>query len=391
MIPERDLVLKCIYDCGDDDERLISELNDIVENSGPEAYRVIFHVLTHLDIETEKGKKCWEEILGHREAMNRSLGRNVNLRTVICDYFCSIDKSLKNPKVVELHIFESKANSAKYDYLTGLYTRNYFDGMLERELARARRHKIEMAVLFFDIDDFKRINDTYGHLAGDLTLKNVAGIIMNEIRSEDIAARYGGEEIVVLLPETGKAKALVVGERVREKVESTAVEYREEKIGLTISAGLSAYPLDADNCESLIRYADKALYKAKGYGKNNVFLYSQNKRRYLRVDFRTEVRFRKIGFNEERSSNARSKNISLSGILFESPKPLEIGTKIEIRIPFEPADIELTIIGTVVRIEVYDSGMYDIGVSFLETDDVTKNEISRYLIRQLRNMEVSFS
>ena len=90
MLPERDLVLKCIYDCGADDEKLISEVNRIVGESGPEAYPVILHVLTHLDIDPVKGKKCWDEILAHRETMNRSLGRRVNLRTVICDYFCSI-------------------------------------------------------------------------------------------------------------------------------------------------------------------------------------------------------------------------------------------------------------------------------------------------------------
>lgn len=389
MKVERESVLKCIYECGDDDEKLVSELDRIVEESGDDTYRVIFHVLTHLDIPAGKGKACWEEILAHREIMIESLGRKVNLRTAICDYFCSINKSLKNPKVVELHIFEAKANSAKYDYLTGLYTRNYFDGMLERELARTKRHQTEASVLFFDIDDFKLINDCHGHLAGDLTLKKVAQIIMNEVRSEDVASRYGGEEIVVLLPETGKAKALVVGERIREKVEAMRIEYQKSSISLTISGGLASYPMDADNSENLLRFADEALYKAKGFGKNNVYMFSQNKRRYLRVDFKADIVFKKIGFNEATKSGAMSKNISLNGILFESENPLDIGTKIHLRIPFNNTEVPLTIIGTVVRVEIFDTGRYDIGVSFLEMDQTTKNEISQYLIRQLRKMESS--
>ena len=162
--------------------------------------------------------------------MSKSLGRNVNLRTAICDYFCSISKDMTNPIVIEIRVLEEALYSLKYDSLTNLYTRRIFDDMFLRETDRANRCGLEMSVLFFDLDDFKKVNDAFGHLAGDETLKHVARIIIGELRTIDIAARYGGEEIVVVLPETGKDAAYVVGERIRERVENTKLDYKGQSI-----------------------------------------------------------------------------------------------------------------------------------------------------------------
>ncbi len=384
MEPIRNSVLQCLYEFANDDEKLINELNHIIEKEGIQAYSIIFHVLTHLDLEHDKAAECWHEVVAHREIMSTSLGREINLRTAICDYFCSINKSLKNPKVVELHIFESKANISKYDYLTGLYTRGAFDGSLIREVARSKRHKTETSVLFFDIDDFKKINDIFGHIAGDLVLKKLSKLVMNEIRTEDIAARYGGEEIVIIFPETGKIKGLVVGERIREKVEQMEFEYEGHPIQLTISGGLATFPADADNGANLVKCADDALYKAKSYGKNNIVLYSQDRRRYFRIDFSSEINIRETGFSDDLSIKATSKNISLSGILFESESPMNIGTRLQLCIPIPTSDEPLLITGIVARVEIFDSGKYDIGVSFIEMDKSAKCNISHYLIKQLK-------
>ncbi|MDM8521850.1 diguanylate cyclase [Desulfococcaceae bacterium HSG8] len=382
----RDDILKCLCDFADDDEKLIQQLELIIEKQGKQAYPIIFHILTHLDLESDNAEECWYEVVAHREIMGDALGRRVNLRTAICDYFCSINKSLKNPKVVELHVFESKANISKYDYLTGLYTRGSFEGFLVRELARSKRHDKETSVLFFDIDDFKAVNDTFGHLAGDVALKRIAEIVMNETRSEDIAARYGGEEIVIILPETGKAEALIVGERIREKVEQVRIEYLGHSVRLTISGGLASFSIDANEASNLVRCADDALYRAKSYGKNNIVLYSHDKRRYFRLDFNTEIRIRQIGFSDTSELTATCKNISVNGILFESDRLLDIGTKVELHVPINAGSEPFVIIGVVVRIELFDSDHYDIGVSFIEMDRTIKDEISRYLVKQLRRL-----
>jgi diguanylate cyclase (GGDEF)-like protein len=382
-------VLKCLYDLTDDDDKLIYELNRMIKKGGAQVCQVIFHVLTHLDMDLKKAEDCWHEIVAHREIMEDCLGRKVNLRTAICDYFGSINKSLKNPIVVEIHIFESKTNISKYDYLTGLYTRGSFEGSLVRELARSKRHETETSLLFFDLDDFKKVNDAFGHLAGDVALKHVAGVILKQVRAKDIAARYGGEEVAVILPETGKPEALMVAERIREKVEKCPFDFMGTAVKLTVSCGVASFPIDANESSKLIKCADDALYRAKSYGKNNVVLYSHDKRRYFRLDFNTDIKVKKIDAKADTTLKGTSKNISVNGLLFETTEPIDLGTKVELHVPLNASHEPLIIIGTVVRVEFFEAGRYDIGVSFIEMDRSTKNEISQYLVKQLRQIALS--
>ncbi len=380
----RNQVLKCLYSYSNNDEKLIEELNHIIDEYGQESFHIIFHVLTHLNLDKNEAKTAWKEICELRARMCELLGHNVNLRTAICDYFCSVHKSLQNPKVVEIHIFENTFNSVKYDKLTGLYNRAYFDESLVREVARAKRYDTDLSVLFIDLDDFKRVNDTYGHPAGDQVLKDVSQAIMDTIRSEDIAARYGGEEIIIILPQTQKTTGLILAERIRELVENMAFEFEDKKIPLTLSAGLASFPLDSCDAAELVKLADMALLKAKNAGKNKVLPFSTNKRRFLRVDFFTEIRAKKISIKENvHAVTANSKNLSLNGIMFESDSLFQIGSKLQLEIPFEDTNETILVIGTVVRIEFIDTERYDIGVSFLDLDDPSKTEISRFLLKKL--------
>ncbi len=240
MEQTRNLVLKCLDDYEDDD-RLIKELNQIIKKEGKKAYPVIFHVLTNLEIEDEDAKKFWAEIITHYKKLVSILGRKVSLRTAFCDYFCSIHRSLKNPKVVEIQLFEKTVKDSRFDSLTGLYNRQAFDETLEREINRAKRHEKELSILFLDLDDFKEVNDSFGHQTGDEVLKQVAKIVLNEKRSEDLAARYGGEEIVVIMPETYKVDSLVLGERIRQRVEEMRIDFKGHTVRLTISGGLASF------------------------------------------------------------------------------------------------------------------------------------------------------
>lgn len=374
----RESVLKCLDNFSFDDDKLISELNCIIEKDGSEAYQVIFNVLTHLDLTTDKAKDYWKQIIFHRNSISKTLGRNINLRTAICDYFCSISKDMKNPIVIEIRVFEEALDSLKYDSLTGLYTRRTFDDMFLRETDRATRYGLELSVLFFDLDDFKEINDTFGHLAGDETLKHVAGIVMGEIRTIDVAVRYGGDEIVVVLPETGKVNALVLGERIRKRVEETKHEYEGQIISVTISGGLATFPIDATDTESLIKNSDIAVYRAKEEGKNNIIVFSENKRHYMRVDFITGIQVRVVDSKDDNDVlEATSKDISTGGILFENSYPIDMNTKVRLRIPTGIAEEPLLVAGTVVRVEKFSSNQYDIGISFLEIDNAVKNELSK--------------
>ena len=149
----RDSVLKCL-ERYKNEARLVNELSRLVDTHGHDVYSIIFHVLTHLVIEPDEAEQCWKDILEHSEELNDILGRKVSLRTAICDYFCSIHKSLKNPKVVEINIFEKTVKASRYDSLTNLYNRQFFDETIEREINRARRHNLDLSILFFDLDDF---------------------------------------------------------------------------------------------------------------------------------------------------------------------------------------------------------------------------------------------
>ncbi|MBI5559489.1 MAG: diguanylate cyclase [Deltaproteobacteria bacterium] len=380
----RNKILQCLYNYSNNDEELINELEGVITEFGSRTFPVIFHVLTHLDLEEEEAERSWRDICQHRREMSSNLGHNVNLRTSICDYFCSIHKSLKNPKVVEIHIFEDTINTAKYDRLTGLYNRSYFDESLISEVARAKRYDTELSVLFLDIDDFKNVNDSYGHLAGDFVLKDVSQAIIDEIRSEDIACRYGGEEIVILLPETKKTTGLILAERIRELIEKLPLKFDGKNIPLTISGGLANFPIDSSDPTELIKYADQALFKAKAAGKNNIQAFSPNKRRYVRVDFSSEILIKEIRLDESTGIiPVHAKNLSLTGILFASTDPLPLGGKIQMQIPFDDFNATVLLLGTIVRIEFLGTSRYEIGVSFLEMGHTSKNEVSRYLLNKL--------
>lgn len=148
------------------------------------------------------------------------------------------------------------------DGLTGLYNHRYLLDVLQKELHKLVQYPQHVSLLMFDIDDFKKYNDTYGHQAGDVLLKDLASLIKRSIRDRDMAFRYGGEEFVVFFPETEKQSAVLGAERILNLVRL--------HLPVTVSIGLSSFPVDRDSSDGLISAADKALYKAKRTGKNRV-------------------------------------------------------------------------------------------------------------------------
>jgi two-component system, cell cycle response regulator len=158
------------------------------------------------------------------------------------------------------------------DKLTGLYNRRYLDAHLDELIERVHQDGISLAVLLFDIDHFKRVNDTYGHPAGDVVLQELAVRTMNSVRSVDLVARLGGEEFVVVMPETDLAIAAAVAERLRAAVAREPFTMKEGGAGLsvTISIGVAAATAKADDRDSMLKRADDALYAAKTRGRNCV-------------------------------------------------------------------------------------------------------------------------
>ena len=161
--------------------------------------------------------------------------------------------------------------SASRDALTGIYNKRLFLERLKSEFAFAQRHGAPLSLILFDLDHFKQVNDTYGHLAGDRVLSMVAAAVEPIIRSEDVFARYGGEEFAVLSRSTDPPSAAVVAERIRALVEGSAFVFEGVPIAVTVSVGLSAMPnSQIHSLEDLIARADAALYAAKNAGRNRV-------------------------------------------------------------------------------------------------------------------------
>ena len=156
------------------------------------------------------------------------------------------------------------------DGLTQIYNRRYFEETLERELARCNRYNRALSLVLIDIDHFKNVNDSYGHLAGDHVLKQLAGTIKTRIRREDILSRFGGEEFSLLLPEVDLAGAATLADKTRKVIEKHKFEFDRQHIPVTVSLGVATIDGTQSDAQDLIRAADGKLYEAKAAGRNRV-------------------------------------------------------------------------------------------------------------------------
>ncbi|MBD3316129.1 MAG: diguanylate cyclase [Chitinivibrionales bacterium] len=174
---------------------------------------------------------------------------------------------------VRAMLYQRMVMLATVDGLTLLTNHRTFMDNLTHEVQRAQRYGRQLSLILMDIDHFKKFNDTYGHQIGDLVLREIAGCIRRAVRVNDLPARYGGEEFAVIVPETGPQSAVVTAERVRTTVESHVVGTDSHQLHVTVSLGCATMPTHADNVQSLINRADKALYYSKETGRNRVTLY----------------------------------------------------------------------------------------------------------------------
>jgi len=171
-------------------------------------------------------------------------------------------------------LYEKLQDYANTDGLTQVYNRAYFQKRLYEELSRARQQDYEVSIIFFDIDDFKIYNDTYGHLFGDMILQSIALAVKDSVRKDDVVARFGGEEFIILLPYTGKEVAYEKAEELRRKISELVICDQNNNVAssVSVSMGVSTFPTLAKNEIELLNSADKALYAAKERGKNCVSL-----------------------------------------------------------------------------------------------------------------------
>jgi diguanylate cyclase (GGDEF)-like protein len=171
---------------------------------------------------------------------------------------------------IEASYHEEIYRMMTFDGLTQIFNKRYFHETLEREISRSRRYGRDLSLILFDIDHFKQKNDTFGHLAGDAILRELASVVRAKLRREDIFARVGGEEFAVLVPEVALKGALEVGEKIRQVVERTTFRFEQHVIPTTVSVGVALWNGGEDRPEDLYKRTDAALYAAKEGGRNRV-------------------------------------------------------------------------------------------------------------------------
>jgi diguanylate cyclase (GGDEF)-like protein len=232
------------------------------------SYKKLLNNYVHCDFSEEEAKEHWKNISQEAKEFAQLMKRDVNISTVITDYFTTTKPLFTEPIIIEENVFRKTEKMALVDCLTNLFNRRYMELALNKELMRSKRYKIPFSICMMDIDNFKHINDTKGHVFGDLVLKNISHEIRKNIREEDIACRYGGEEFLIILPQTDAKGCEEFAERLRKNI---TTENFFQKNSITYSSGIATFNTEKpDEINSILQRADKALYKAKFRGKNNV-------------------------------------------------------------------------------------------------------------------------
>ena len=347
----------------DREEKLLERFEE-KKGQGDALYAPLLYLLTHLNFSEARATRHWKRIVRHRGKLRDSLDRDPGLRVALLDYFVNVSRELKNPKMIELAIYERTERSAVTDGLTGLYNHAYFLQALRQELLRSKRHGLKASLLLLDLDDFKRVNDERGHVEGDRTLMKAAAIIRDAVREIDIAARYGGEEFAVLLPDTTRLGAFVVAERIRTRLQK---RFQRKRPPVTISGGLAIFPEDASTPADLIVQADAGLYRAKAAGKNKILLAQGERRRHRRAPAGTRVRIS----TKRGPAPVEVKNVSEGGLLVSLRQEVPMGSTVSLVIE-SPGAKPVDLRGEVVHLQPVpgaEEPAFDVGVRFLDPAD----------------------
>jgi len=262
--------IKKLLDENPPNEDKVIEILKEEEPTNLKIYSTLFYILTHHEFSESEAIQLWQEIKKRQQEMQQQLNRTISFRVAMLDYFISSNINIfKNPIIIDIHFLEKLQFQATYDELTQVYNRRFILYILKKELERAKRHKHDLTIILFDIDNFKRINDVMGHLTGDKVLKLFTNVVKDNIRIEDSFGRIGGEEFLLILPETPINKSFPLLERIRDIL----AEISGEKMFFTFSSGIAGFPLHADEEITLLHFADKALLRAKLEGKNRDYIF----------------------------------------------------------------------------------------------------------------------
>jgi diguanylate cyclase (GGDEF)-like protein len=367
--------------------RLCERLNSIGHETGLGAHTALLMILTRKSFPDDEAQLHWNMIVERQKEMTQALNRDVGVRVATLDYFVNVNRQLVQPSLIDFELLESSTRNATLDSLTGLASERTFRTSVSNELRRSRRYALDCAVVLFDLDEFSAINDQLGPLVGDRILREAAILLSNKVRDIDLVARCGGDELVLLLPETDRNGALLVADRCRAAIEAffAAEVASRPATNLTISGGVAAYPGDSQTPEELLTCAAQALYQAKAAGRNLVELYQRERRSYLRFDLQPGL-FEVEVLGAEPGRQSALLNVSSEGLLFTSPEAIEVGERIELRL-LAGESHSACLRGAVARLEALpeidrpSADRFDVGVVFDTETASSRRELLEFLER----------
>jgi GGDEF domain-containing protein len=362
---------------------------------GERFYSDLLWTISRVRYDEAEARLVWVNMLNHKWSLSKMVGRNVGVRVAALDYFQNVLGVIENARFMSAADIIQTEQMAVTDGLTGLYNHRFFQERLERDLSRAREKDVPLSLIMFDLDYFKMYNDALGHVAGDVLLKEAAGIIQREAADfvgqdfdkaecavasvagdaagtrpkagDAVAARYGGEEFAVVCYGLSTIEAVSLAERIRHGMHAIPLP-REDVLpmgGLTISAGVATYPIDGRDRVDLIQQADRALHAAKITGRNRVACACEDVRRHDRRTGRVEVLFRPAGAEGRPEQAATLVNISRSGLALMTAAELSIGQILSFSIAGLHGAAPATATGRLVRSEPPVEGRYEYGIEFL--------------------------
>ncbi len=365
------------------------EINEILNSGTKKAfYSNLLELFINLSFDEAEAKQHWENILNNFVFIKQKMNREIGLRDAIVDYYVNHAEMMKEPIVVEMRVFKETEKLALVDSLTGLFNKRYYDIAVKKEYKKALRFNQIFSLVLLDLDDFKTVNDTKGHLFGDEVLSNFGKILSLSSREEDIICRYGGEEFIAILPESSSDGALMYAERVRKILKEDKFFMKHN---ITFSGGISTFPYNGKDLEELFKAVDKSLYAAKYSGKDCTIKSEGDKRRFKRFSKSFKIKYQCLcdSFDDTQFEEVISQDISIGGLKFESKADLKIDSPILLKIEL-PNNGEMIISGKVTWVKRMNKELFSYGVKFNDIDTKDANKLKKILPEKFQNFSYEY-
>jgi len=237
---------------------------------GRKLYSDLLYSITHQYFIPELSENLWLNILQHKYELSNSLGRNVKITVAVLDYLSNKTQTMPSATLITEEYISEIVSLTLRDGLTGLFNHTYFYQQIDLEVKRFLRYGNPLSLALIDIDDFKAVNDTFGHREGDRILAGMGKKLLNLARNSDLCCRYGGEEFAVIFPLLNFDEVTEIVERIRVEL----IEWLPNNKPVTVSIGIATCCRQTDSYQVLVEKADSALYEVKRNGKNHVKVYS---------------------------------------------------------------------------------------------------------------------